>query len=254
MYTQIMGLETRYEIHGEGAPVLILPGWMSSIEAMQPVANAVAELGMQAISLDFPGFSKSEEPKEAWGVEEYAAFTRAFVEKMDIVGCDVICHSFGGRVTILLASEDTHLFGRLVLVDAAGIRPKRGLKWYVRTYSYKFIKLLARVPLFNRMLRFDERRKNAGSSDYRALKSETMRAVFVKVVNLDLTDRLELIQNPTLLIWGSADTSTPLYMANIMEKRIPNAGLAVFEGAGHFSYVDQYPRFCAVLAAFFTAE
>ena len=74
-----------------------------------------------------------------------------------------------------------------------------------------------------------------------------MRETFVKVVNLDLTELLDKIRNETLLIWGSEDTSAPLWMGRLMEKRMKNAGLAVIEGAGHFSYIDDYLRFCAML-------
>ena len=44
---------------------------------------------------------------------------------------------------------------------------------------------------------------------------------------------------------------TAIFCAQVMEKRIPKAGLAVLEGAGHFSYVDKYAQFCAVMKAFF---
>ena len=57
----------------------------------------------------------------------------------------------------------------------------------------------------------------------------------MKVVNLDLSDRLPNIPNETLLIWGDQDTATPLWMGRKMEKEMPNAGLAVIPGAGHFS-------------------
>lgn len=61
-----------------------------------------------------------------------------------------------------------------------------------------------------------------------------MRKTFVNVVNQDLTPLLSGIKNDTLLIWGDKDTATPLEYAKLMEKKMPNAGLAVLEGAGHF--------------------
>ena len=251
MVITVNGIPTRVEQRGEGAPVLILHGWGASLELMRTVADAVAALGMRAVSFDFPGFGETPEPSTAWGVPEYAAFTRALMHELKLEGCDVVCHSFGGRVAIYLASEDPKLFKRLVLVDAAGIRPKRGFKWYIRTYVYKLGKRMARIAWLDRVLRLSEKQKTAGSADYRAITSDVMRGVFVKTVNLDLTGRLSLIQNPALLVWGSADDMTPLWMGRLMEKRIPNAGLAVFEGAGHFSYAEQPGRFAAVLRAFF---
>ena len=49
---------------------------------------------------------------------------------------------------------------------------------------------------------------------------------------------------------GSTDAATPLSDGQQMERSIPNAGLVVFEGCGHFSYLDDFPRFCAVLKCF----
>lgn len=246
MRIEIGGISINYECIGSGAPVLLLHGWGADIAAMMPIANEVARLGKMAVCVDFPGFGKSDLPPAAWGVREYADTTKALIDKLGIRGCDLVCHSFGGRVTIMLAAEDETLFKRLVLVDAAGIRPKRTIKYYIKTYSYKLAKRLARIKLVNKAFRLDEKIKSAGSDEYKSL-SGVMRETFVKVVNLDLTDKLDKIKNETLLIWGENDTATPLYMGRLMEKKIERAGLAVIENAGHFSYADDYPRFCSIL-------
>lgn len=246
MRIEIGGISINYECIGSGAPVLLLHGWGADIAAMMPIANEVARLGKMAVCVDFPGFGKSDLPPAAWGVREYADTTKALIDKLGIRGCDLVCHSFGGRVTIMLAAEDETLFKRLVLVDAAGIRPKRTIKYYIKTYSYKLAKRLARIKLVNKAFRLDSKIKSAGSDEYKSL-SGVMRETFVKVVNLDLTDKLDKIKNETLLIWGENDTATPLYMGRLMEKKIERAGLAVIENAGHFSYADDYPRFCSIL-------
>ena len=54
MHCEVLGLKTEYERRGEGRPILILHGWGSSIQAMAPVANCVAALGYEAVSLAFP--------------------------------------------------------------------------------------------------------------------------------------------------------------------------------------------------------
>ena len=246
MRIEIGGISINYECIGSGAPVLLLHGWGADIAAMMPIANEVARLGKMAVCVDFPGFGKRDLPPAAWGVREYADTTKALIDKLGIRGCDLVCHSFGGRVTIMLAAEDETLFKRLVLVDAAGIRPKRTIKYYIKTYSYKLAKRLARIKLVNKAFRLDAKIKSAGSDEYKSL-SGVMRETFVKVVNLDLTDKLDKIKNETLLIWGENDTATPLYMGRLMEKKIERAGLAVIENAGHFSYADDYPRFCSIL-------
>ncbi len=250
MYCEVLGLKTEYGRRGEGKPILILHGWGSSIQAMEPVANCVAALGYEAVSVAFPGFGGTEEPREPWGVKDYARFTRAFIEQQGIEGCSVACHSFGGRVTIMLAAEDNALFDKLIMIDAAGVRPKRTVRYHIKTWAYKLGKRLAKIGFIDRIFRLSERQRNAGSEDYRALKSDVMRKTFVNVVNQDLSPLLSAINNDTLLIWGDKDTATPLEYARLMEKKMPNAGLAVLEGAGHFSYAEKYPQFCAVMKAY----
>lgn len=247
----INGTGIEYEREGSGPAVLILHGWGASAEAVAPIARCMRTLGYETVCMDFPGFGRSDEPREPWGVREYADVTREFMRVQKLEGCDVICHSFGGRVVIMLASAEPALFNRLVLVDAAGVRPKRGIKYYLKTYSYKLGKKLAGIKLFDRMFDLGKRQKDAGSADYRALKSDVMRKTMVNVVNLDLTQKLDEIQNDTLLVWGDRDEATPMWMAKLMEKRIKRSGLAVLEGAGHFSYADKYSQFSAVMRAYF---
>jgi pimeloyl-ACP methyl ester carboxylesterase len=96
----------------------------------------------------------------------------------------------------------------------------------------------------------DKRVKSAGSADYRALSDE-MRRVFVRVVNQDLKMYLPMIKSPSLLIWGENDMDTPVEFARIMEKKIPDAGLVVFPGAGHYSFLDRFGQYITVVRTFF---
>ena len=74
-----------------------------------------------------------------------------------------------------------------------------------------------------------------------------------RVVNEDLCHLMPEIKAPTLLIWGTNDTATPLADAKKMEKLIPGASLVAFEGAGHYSFLDRPAQFAAVLRSFLTA-
>jgi pimeloyl-ACP methyl ester carboxylesterase len=77
-----------------------------------------------------------------------------------------------------------------------------------------------------------------------------LRPTLVKLVNTDLRSFMPSISVPTLLVWGSHDTDTPLSDAHLMERLIPDAGLVVLEGAGHFSYIDQPTRFGRIVSHF----
>ena len=77
-----------------------------------------------------------------------------------------------------------------------------------------------------------------------------MRQSMVKVLPCDYTNKLSLIKNPTLLIWGENDTATPLSDAKIIEKLIPDAGLCVIKGTGHYSFCENPYQAHAILQSF----
>ena len=95
--------------------------------------------------------------------------------------------------------------------------------------------------------------ENAGSSDYKNA-TPMMRQIMSKVVNEDLQHLMPLIQVEKLLVWGDLDDATPLSHAKIMEKKIPGAGLVVFPGAGHYSYLDCLGQFLRVIDVFLEKE
>ncbi len=95
----------------------------------------------------------------------------------------------------------------------------------------------------------ERRRAKAASADYNAA-SPVMRGTLSKVVNEDLRRFMPSISAPTLLVWGEKDTATPLRDAKIMERLIPDAGLVVFPGAGHYSFLERPAQFAAVLDSF----
>ncbi len=254
MITSIDGIKINYEQHGEGEDVLVLHGWGASMETMRPVIDALSSR-YRVTALDFPGFGGSGVPPEHYGVPQYAALIYALLQQLGIQKTHVICHSFGGRVTILLAAQHQQMIGKIVFTGAAGLLKRRTLRYYLRIYGYKAAKRLSRGRMAKRLLKplgidVDARVKNAGSQDFRALP-DGMKKVFVRIVNLDLKSRLKDIKSPSLLIWGEKDTETPLRFGRTMEKLIPDAGLVVFSGAGHYAFLECLGRFLHIVVTFF---
>lgn len=251
-FSEIDGLRVRHMREGSGAPVVILHGWGSSIETVLSIVRALQGIA-EVHALDLPGFGESQPPPVAWGVDDYRRFLARF---MDAVGIDspaaLIGHSNGGRVAIALAAAEPARVSRMILVDSAGIKPKRGLAYYRKLAMAKFGKHAARLLGAPGARLRDALVGRAASADY-AAASPRMRPTFVRLVSSDLRDLMPAVKAPTLLIWGEQDTATPLGDARAMERLIPDAGLVVFEGAGHFSYLDQPGRF-ATIARHFLGE
>ena len=247
---EIDGLELHYEVSGQGRPLILMHGWGCNHTTLASVERTALEAGWRVVNVDFPGFGQSQEPSEVWGVEEYTQVIEQLVERLGLEHPSLLGHSFGGRVGILYASRHDDV-DKLILVDAAGIKPKRTFAYYRKVYTFKAMKWLMYLALGKKEAekRLDARRAKAGSSDY-AQASPMMRRILSKVVNEDLTARLSLIKAPTLLVWGTEDTATPLSDARKMESLIPDAGLVAFDGCGHYSFLDNPVGFKAVLKSF----
>ncbi len=247
---EIDGVNIRYYTEGSGPrPVIVMHGWGCKASTVALLAQAAAGSGTTVYNIDLPGFGDSSEPAEVWGVERYTSAIEEFARRLGLVRPSLIGHSFGGRISIVYASRNE--VDKVILVDAAGIKPRRSLRYYAKVYSFKAAKHI--LPYIVGRKRADEIidrwRGKAGSSDYKSA-SPKMRAIMSRVVNEDLKGLLPEIKAPTLLIWGEKDTATPMRDARLMQKLIPDAGLVSYPEAGHYSYLARPAQTQAVIQSF----
>ena len=252
MFLTINRISVNYIDEGEGDIVLLLHGWGSNITLFDAITKQLVKTH-RVIALDMPGFGKTAEPTEAWSVDDYVDFVSAFLDKLQIKEFSVLVHSFGGRVLFKLNARENcpYHIHKAVLIDSAGILPK---KTFRQKCSLKLYKAASRI-MSTKVMHFlypdavENMRKKRGSADYNHA-TPTMRATLVKVVNEDLQPYIPKLQCPTLLIWGDADTATPISDARLMEQLLPDAGLVVCEGAGHYSFLEQPAKVHAALKSF----
>ena len=249
MFLDLAGARVCYEAAGEGPPVLLLHGWGANAAAMRPILDALRP-DHSVYALDFAGFGQSDPPPEPWGVEEYAQMVIAFLDSLGVGRTDVVGHSFGGRVGIKLAAKRPERVKRLVLVDSAGVPPAQTPGRAALRAGLRAGRAILSVPGLGALRGKAEAvaRDRLGSEDYRS--AGPLRETFVRVVAEDLRPHLPEIQAPTLLIWGENDQDTPLADAKMMESSIPDAGLVVLSGAGHFSYLDRPADFARIIRHF----
>lgn len=244
----IDGVALHYTVQGSGNPLILMHGWGCTHSTVESIA-AVASKTNTVYNVDFPGFGDSPEPPSVWGVEQYTRLIEGMSTQLGLKNPILIGHSFGGRVGILYASRN--IVSKLILIDAAGVKPKRSIKYYIKVYSFKAMKHLMRLIYGKEKAaaKIEAQRARRGSSDY-ASASPKMRAILSRCVNEDLQSEMPKIKAPTLLIWGENDTATPMRDARIMERLIPDAGLVSFPGCGHYSFFDNPIQFAAVLKSF----
>lgn len=249
------GRNVHYIDQGDGPAVLLLHGWGAPAQTYRLIIDHLSAY-CRVIAPDLPGFGGSEEPPEPWDAGKYADFAADFAAALGLTEAVLIGHSNGGRILLKwLGRGDCPLrVKKLVLIDAAGIKPRHGAGYYGKVYTYKLAKKILQLPGVRHLFpdAVERLRGRAGSADYRSA-SPMMKQCMNLALAEDMSAYLPKIQASTLLIWGENDTATPLADGQKMEKLIPDAGLVVLKGAGHFSFAERWGQCSRVLDAFLKA-
>jgi pimeloyl-ACP methyl ester carboxylesterase len=224
-------MKINYCFSGKGdETVLFLHGWGANLYSFFFYAEQLKH-NYKTLCVDFPGFGESEKLAYPLTVFDYAMEIFRLLKILNIKKISIVCHSFGARVAVLLASKFDLKINKLIIIGGAGLRPKFNLCNKLKVLTYKLAKCINKFKLCNFNL------EKFGSSDYKHLNN-IEKQTFVNVINFNERKYLSLILTKTLLMWGEKDDATPTYMAHIFNKCVANSKLKVFKGLGHFCFLE----------------
>lgn len=250
MFVNINGLNIEYFDEGTGTPVLLLHGWGASFDTYRHIINNLKKR-CRVVAVNFPSCGKSDTMTSPWALNDYCDFVLDFMKKVNLENPIIFGHSHGGRVTLKLVADGRVTPPKIVLIDSAGLIPKKTFRQKVKARNFKIIKKALMLPIiknFSGSL-LEKARNHYGSADYNTAPP-VLRQTLVSLVNTDLRDIIHKISCPTLLIWGENDTATPLCDAKIIESLIPDCGLCVIKGTGHFSFCERPFEANAIINSF----
>lgn len=250
MNITVNGYNIHYTETGEGVPILLLHGWGSSVAVWAHITKVLCNR-FRIIALDFPGCGESPEPKTPMQLCDYTELVAEFMQQLKIENPILMGHSNGGRVVLHLLGSGRITAQKAVLLDSAGLKAHPNPLKTARIVAFKTGKFFLTLPGLKNYTQnaLNSLRSYFGSADYNSA-SPVMRQTLVQLIHTDATKLLPNISCPTLLIWGDQDTATPLKDAKKMEKLIPDAGLCILKGCGHFSFVERPGDTAAILNSF----
>lgn len=239
MMFEYNGAKINYQFvnRGNERVTLLLHGWGCSGKIFEKFMKMFDDRSFLVV--DFPPFGDSKSLPCSWTIFSYASMIISLCEHLNIKTVDILGHSFGGRIALILSSLKCIDVHSCILVDSAGIKPKKSLKKAFKVAIYKLKKKMGKNV------------DDYGSNDYKSLPP-CMRGVFTNIVNTNLQPYLKQIEAQTLIVWGDQDNETPLYMAKRLNKHIKNSKLEVLHG-GHFVFLDSPLSFYSVVEKFWEA-
>jgi pimeloyl-ACP methyl ester carboxylesterase len=256
-HVQAGPFDLHYLEAGSGPPLVLVHGLASN--ATQDWGRLIPPLGrrFRVYAPDLPGFGASERPATAdYSIPMQVEAVRAFMEAKGIRRARVAGISMGGWIVSRLAGEHPESVERLVVVDAAGMRPERPdipadvllpsdeegvrrLVAAVRNNAPAPPSFVARDIL--------ERRLQEEWIVRRALES-------MRDGDDWLNGTLRRADMPVLVVWGKQDRLIPVAYAAGLAAEFPRAELVVLDGCGHVPMADCPEAFDRVLLAFLAAS
>jgi pimeloyl-ACP methyl ester carboxylesterase len=229
-------LLTNYHLAGNGKLVVLVHGWGDSSKSWAALQAELAKQ-YQVLAFDLPGFGGTQAPTDDWGLDHYALFAAGLVKKLGLQPYALIGHSNGGAIALRGLSTGTLKASKLVLLASAGIRNQHNGRNRVLRVAAKTTKALIK-PLPQRMQRKlrGTAYKKIGSD---MLVAEHLQETFKRVVTDDVRADAKHVTIPSLLIYGTQDTATPLRYGELLQAALPHAKLETIAGAGHFVYLDE---------------
>ena len=235
------------QIDNPKSSIIFIHGWQSESNVWLDLINRFSD-DYNCYALDLPGFGKSELPKTALTNSDYCNIVEEFAAKLKLENYVFVGHSNGGAIGIKLAARNTEHLQKLILISSAGIRQKSP-DTTIKNYIAKILKPLFK-PAFMKPLRLSIY-KAMGGEDYVNAGSNTK--TYINIISEDLTEVLDQIEKPTLLIWGASDVPTPLAFGEIMHSRIKNSVLEVLDG-DHFVFLKEKAKVYNLILNFIVKE
>jgi len=218
--------------------ILVLHGWNTTgSENWVPFLEHFPLENTRIIAIDLPGFANSSQPTEVWSATEYADFIAEFISKKVSSSVDIIGHSFGGAIAVILAAKYPHLVKKMVLAAPAIVRLQPSLSSKIITKISKKGSFLKHIPLVKKVWY-----KFFGSSDY-AKTDGIMKQIMTKVIKQDLQHFLPAVSCPVLLIWGTVDKYTPYWQAKKIADQLSDVNLVTLNNVNHGIHLNALPSF-----------
>ena len=262
------GVEIAFEVWGQGPPILLIHGFGAAIGHWRDNISALAK-NHTVYAIDLLGFGDSEKPPTAYSIHLWVEQVFQFWSKFINVPMVIIGNSIGALIAAIAASHHPGMASGVVTISLPDIeafndmvpkflRPiERTVKAIVSAIFIKPLFHLIRQPFMIRLVLkgivySDRSRVDAQLVEIIAKPARDRQAAeaFVRLnrslnqpnYSPSLTQALEKLQAPLLILWGSCDRLIPPSEGKRLVKYAPNATLIYLEGVGHCAHDDSPER------------
>ncbi len=263
----------RYHEAGDGPPLLLLHGSGPGVTGWRNYRGVLADLAehFRCLVLEFPGFGVSD-PGDGHPMVMAQTSVGLFLDGLGLGAVNMIGNSMGGIVAARVAIDEPHRVSKLVTIGGMGKNvlssgPSEGIKLLMeftddptRDRLIRWLTSMVHDPALVTEELIAERWELATDPTTldiarRMYGSKAFAATMAAAAASDAPpywSRLNRITAPTLLTWGRDDRVSPVDMALLPMRDIPDAELHVFPRCGHWTMIEAREAWLSAVLAFLT--
>jgi pimeloyl-ACP methyl ester carboxylesterase len=234
------GAQLYFEVHGAGAPLLLLHGFSGSSQDWTAVV-AGWRRQFQLIVPDLPGHGRSSVLSKPFRHREAAGDMLGLLDHLKVSACKGLGMSGGGNVLLHMATMQPERMKAMVLVSATPYFPAQA-RHIMREYP---------DSLSEHQREILRRRHPGGDAQIQALLASTQ-GFADSHDDMNFTPpHLSTIRARTLIVQGDRDPLYPVDLSVEMAKAIPLSSLWIVPNSGHGPVIgERWPEFLKTAAAF----
>ena len=256
MFIELNGAKHHYVSRGEGPPVVLVHGLGGSLHVWHAVMENLS-LHHHVVALDLRGHGRSE-GKGTITIQTLVDDVRALIEALELPAVTLVGHSLGTLVAQQLAIAKPEMVDQLVLVG--------GISYFEPPAKDAYVKRAEMVEADGMEALVDDWIPGALSPRTRGHSPQLVGLLRDLFLRNDPTSyaaacralakapaiKREDIGQPTLLIVGDHDRSTPIAMAEELHREIPVSNVRVIPGAAHWVTLEHPDAVAAAILEFLT--
>lgn len=241
-YAPVNGLDLYYEIHGSGAPLILLHGGVAASESLGANLTELAK-ACQVIAVHLQGHGRTRDIDRPLSCEAMADDIAALITHLGFAQADVMGYSLGGGVALQTAIRHPAVVRRLVVVSA----PMRYNASYPEVLA-SFDAMAANAPQIGASLKQAPIAQLYPHIDWERLFTKLGSLV---TQDYDWSAQVAAISAPTMLVFADADSIRPEHMiefykllgggerdAGLDGSLRPTAHLAIVPGTTHYNILE----------------
>jgi pimeloyl-ACP methyl ester carboxylesterase len=226
-------------------------------------------------AFDLLGFGFSDKPSVApYSADLYVELISDFIREVSGYPANVVASSLGAAYAIRVADEHPELINAMILNGPAGAdalnrrpgmagaafygllqSPVLGTSFYNVMASERSIRDYARDNLFYDHRRVTDRLvTNLYATSHQPGAQHAIAAFLSGYLNTDTRSPFARLTQPTVLVWGKQDTTTPLEKGVSLRALNPRASLEVFDYCRMMPEQEKPEEFNALVRATFLAR